>query len=113
MKIDIPSWIESKLLPIMKNKNIDIFNECRIALSNFIIGYSPGLTMQQIQFFSQHVLMNLNKIISNFPVGEPKEIVFGYGSNFGYQILSDSSCKNKNEAMTKWLEQHKSFPIAC
>ena len=48
--------------------------------------------------------MNMNEVISNFPVGEPKEITFGFGSNFGIHVLKNSNPNKRQEYLVEWLK---------
>ena len=48
--------------------------------------------------------MNINQIISDFPVGEPNEITFVFGSDFGIKVLSGSEFTNYQDILSEWLK---------
>ncbi len=52
---------------------------------------------------STRILMNCNELISGWPFGQPKQIVFAFGSNFGVKLLQ----KGNGSGTTKreWLDR--------
>jgi hypothetical protein len=54
-------------------------------------------------FQCQHILMNCNELISGWPFGQPKQIVFAFESNFGVKQLQ----KGNGSGTTKreWLDR--------
>lgn len=48
--------------------------------------------------------MNINDVISNFPVSEPNEITFGFGSDFGIRVLKNSNPSKRQEYLVEWLK---------
>jgi hypothetical protein len=42
---------------------------------------------RKLSFHCQHIMMNCNKLIADWPFGYPKEIIFGYGGEMGVKML--------------------------
>jgi hypothetical protein len=40
---------------------------------------------RKLSFHCQHILMNCNKLIADWPFGYPKEVIFGYGGEVGVE----------------------------
>ena len=100
----VESWLKDTLFPIIEKENIDTFKECIAALSDFIKSSANWNSSESIDFFSQHVLMNINEVISDFPVGEPNEVTFGFGSDFGIRVLKNSNPSKRQEYLVEWLK---------
>ena len=51
--------------------------------------------------------MNCNELISGWPFGKPKQIIFGFGSNFGVKLLQKGNVSGTTKK--EWLDQILDF----
>jgi hypothetical protein len=68
----------------------DVFSNCVATLSQLLTlegCLGPWGAKEKMHFFCQHILMNVNELIDDWPFGKPSEAVFGYGGRFGVRRL--------------------------
>jgi hypothetical protein len=56
-------------------------------------------------FQCQHILMNLNECVDDFPLGVPKLPVIGFGGAFGAQLLQPSTFDPADPVMVERVMQ--------
>ena len=65
------------------------FDSCITSLSSFL-GQSEALGTNgdlKLPFFCQHVLSNMNELVSEWPLGNPNKAISGFGGSFGVRRL--------------------------
>jgi hypothetical protein len=92
----------------------DLFMEVTQRLTTFINSDTIiGESFSKQPFHSQHILMNVNEVVSDFPFGIPTSPVVGPGGAFGAQILHQDMVFNQSDramvrtVMSDLLEQYK------
>jgi hypothetical protein len=96
---ELPSWFSRQV-----NRNIndcaDLFGETTKLLVKFINnGIADSYTKQP--FHCQHMLLNINEVVAEFPFGAPVTPVVGFGGNFGAQLLQDKEFKSNDAATVR------------
>ena len=68
---------------------VDIFDLCRSSLSSLLSGPQAlgSWNGPKVQFFCQHILMNMNELIDDWPFGVPDHVILGFGGLFGAKRL--------------------------
>jgi hypothetical protein len=95
----IVRWRRSKTAPVT-----DAFSEVNKRLVTFITSSESGIENNAKQaFHSQHILMNFNELIDEFPFGVPKSPVVGFGGSFGAQLLQEHTFSASNQAMVQMV----------
>jgi hypothetical protein len=87
LQTELLQWF-SQLLLIDVMGTDDLFGTINIRLTKFINddqGIGDASTKQP--FHCQHMLMNFNEVVADFPFGEPVSPVVGFGGAFGAQLL--------------------------
>jgi hypothetical protein len=93
------------------DSTVDLFTEANKMLTTFINADNAiGDQSSKQPFHSQHILLNLNEVVADFPFGIPICPVIGFGGGFGAQLLqeegfnSSDSKMGQQGVMTKLLE---------
>ena len=87
---ELSSWM-SFLMGGMATRaeGVDGFDICRNSLATKLSGTEAmgSWNDDKMQFFTQHVLMNMNELVDDWPFGIPKKVVLGFGGLFGAKRL--------------------------
>jgi hypothetical protein len=84
------SWWRRTSVPQV---NEDTFMEVNRRLVTFITAPGSGIEPSaRMPFHCQHILMDFNELVADFPFMKPKVPVVGFGGAFG----AHSCCKRKN-----------------
>jgi hypothetical protein len=86
--IYIVRWVSERSL-ICESDTFSYCIESLAELLSRVEGLGP--CGDKIHFFCQHVLMNMNEIIDDWPFGPPKKAIFGFGGLFGARRLARGS----------------------
>ena len=112
----LESWLSGMLVKLQQVENkgcTDTFGEANKLLTAFLNSESAiGEASTKQPFQSQHILMNYNEVVADFPFGEPECPVVGPGGKFGAQLLQadrfDVSNRNMvTTVMTGLLGKYK------
>jgi hypothetical protein len=84
--------------------NDDIFNSSVQSFVNLLgVDEALGCSSDKLSFFSQHVLSNMNELVSEWPFGKPKKAIFGFGGRLGAgrirRGLPGTTSKNLHEVL--------------
>jgi hypothetical protein len=97
----------------------DVFHDVVERLAIFISNDAGlGSSMcTKAPFQCQHILMNLNELVGDFPTGIPKLPVVGFGGAFGAQLLQQaifdtSNTKMVESALTELVGKYNEGSIA-
>jgi hypothetical protein len=84
--------IDNNALSDSKEANNDLFGSTRTKFENLLKDDKALDGMgRKLPFHCQHILMNCNELISDWPFGHPKKIIFGFGSEVGVKMLKQVS----------------------
>lgn len=100
---DLEPWL-SRLVPTIKDyQGESLFSNLITRLSTFINSNDGlGSTMcTKSPFQCQHILMNVNELVDNFPTGIPTRPVIGFGGSFGAQLLQEATFLPANKLMVE------------
>lgn len=95
----IPRWFDETLLEIIKHARRsptthDLFRECVTSASKFIDNLLGQTRSKYNDFHAQHWMMNVNEIVSGFPVGLPSLVHTAFGSEFGMRLIPEACRKD-------------------
>jgi len=106
----LENWLSSitAQVAILKSATppVDIFDVCRSSLSSLLsvpqaLGSWNG---PKVQFFCQHILMNMNELIDDWPFGVPDNVILGFGGLFGAKRLKRGVDENLSIRQVLFLQ---------
>jgi hypothetical protein len=90
-KDNLRDWLTRMLANVDKTRRgapgVDAFNICRGGLARLLSSSLGSWNDEKMAFLSQHVLMNVNELVDDWPFGVPKQAVLGFGGKFGAKRL--------------------------
>lgn len=93
----------------------DKFAACRTSLGNFFAAdLGLGSHGSKMDFFCQHILMNVNELICGWPFSKPIVPIFGFGGQYGAKMLQMGSSDQKMglpKVMEEMLAFYKARPV--
>jgi hypothetical protein len=101
LRMHLLAWF-SKLIQTDFSTDNDVFGAVNKRLTKFINneGAIGGSCKYQL-FHCQHMLLDFNDVVAEFPFGEPMFPHVGFGGCFGAQMLQGSEFKANNQEMVK------------
>jgi hypothetical protein len=105
LQTELEPWL-TRLVSFLDKKphnseHYDCFKGVNERLTKFINKDDLGKTTTKQPFQSQHILMNYNEVVSDFPFGVPVLPIMGFGGSFGAQLLQKSVFKGSDTAMVE------------
>ena len=98
MKDTLPDFcqkIVENAIPSSKEDVVgDLFGKTRILFEHLLRDDKAlGGIGRKLSFHCQHILMNCNELIADWPFGYPQQIIFGYGGEVGVKMLRQISSR--------------------
>ena len=96
---ELPSWLARQVdRDICDSQHL--FSETNKLLTKFVNnGIVDSYHTQPLH--CQHMLLNFNEVVDQFPFGAPVTPVVGFGGNFGAQLLQDKEFKSNDPVMVR------------
>jgi hypothetical protein len=99
----LPSWFEKVVSKISEEEDaasIHLFINVNKQLTSFLEATGGlGDTTSKQPFHCQHILLDWNEVVSDFPFGQPFVPIFGFGGIFGAQLLQEKTFLPSNQSM--------------
>ena len=96
---ELPSWLARQVDRDIGGSEHH-FSETNKLLTKFV---NNGIvdSYHKQPFHCQHMLLNFNEVVDQFPFGAPVTPVVGFGGNFGAQLLQDKEFKSNDPVVVR------------
>ena len=107
LEAELQPWLARLVVALGRSPSVfedkDTFHEVVGRLATFISNDAAlGSSMcAKAPFQCQHILMNLNEVVDEFPTGVPRLPVVGFGGSYGAQLLQKETFDPSNPAMVE------------
>ena len=105
LAVELEPWLGRTVSGLAQEvfEGVDTFGKEVKRLATFISQEEGlGSTMcSKAPFLCQHVWMNVNETVDDFPSGMPKVPVVGFGGSFGAQLLQEATFDSSNPCMVQ------------
>ena len=103
LQTHLPSWFEKGVAKISEEENaglIHLFKNVNKQLTTFLEATGGlGDTTSKQPFHCQHILLDWNEVVCDFPFGQPFVPIFGFGGIFGARMLQEKTFLPSNQSM--------------
>lgn len=96
LRDELGAWLTRVVAGVKQRKEkgrvdtpVDVFDVCRSSLGTLLSDPEAlgSWNEEKMGFLSQHVLMNVNELIADWPFGVPEKVIPGFGGMFGAKRL--------------------------